>query len=130
MGETKNDADADPAALAPTGQAPATRLLWWIRSLSADVEHYRVEQQADGGDWDLVATVAHDARAWSYEHRTGRLDDLTEYEWRVVPVDLAGNDGEPVATEVQVVVRVPDAPLFDIAFDEETGRVEYEAAGS
>jgi hypothetical protein len=101
-----------------------------VRSLAEDVAHYRIDQRAGGGDWQAAGTVARDGEAWSYQWTTGRLDDLTEYEWRVVPVDLAGNDGEPVATEVQVVVRVPDAPLFDIAFDEETGRVEYEAAGS
>ena len=60
-----NDADADPADLAPGDQAPATRRLFWIRSLAADVEYYRVEQQAAGGDWELLATIPHDAQAWS-----------------------------------------------------------------
>jgi hypothetical protein len=125
-----NDADADPDSLAPADQAPATRLLWWVRSLATDLDHYRVEQQAAGGDWELLATVAHDGRTWSYEHRTGRLTDLTAYAWRVVPVDRAGNHGTPVATEAETIVRTPDAPEFTISFDAETGRVTYAEAGS
>jgi hypothetical protein len=120
-----NDADADPATLAPADQAPATRLLWWIRSLATDLDHYRVEQQAAGGDWELLATVAHDARAWSYEHRTERLADLTAYAWRVVPVDRAGNQGTPVATEAETIVRTPDAPIFAVAFDPDTDTVTF-----
>jgi hypothetical protein len=120
-----NDADADPAALAPTDQAPATRRLWWVRSLATDVAYYRVEQQADGGDWELIATVTHDSRTWSYEVRTDRLDDLTAYVWRVVPVDTAGNEGTPIATEAEAVVRTPDAPIFAVAFDPDTDTVTF-----
>jgi hypothetical protein len=121
-----NDADADPADLAPADQAPATRTLFWVRSLSADTDYYRVEQQTDGGDWELLGTVPHGA--WSYEYRTGRLDDLTDYAWRVVPVDRAGNHGTPVATETEYVVRTPDAPSFTVAWSDVTGRVTYSEA--
>ncbi len=121
------DEDFDPEANNPEPY-PATRRLWWIRSLSADTDHYRVEQQADGGDWELLATVAHDGARWSYEHRTGRLDDLADYAWRVVPVDRAGNQGAPLATEAEFVVRTPDAPSITLAWDSDTGRVTIDEA--
>ncbi len=38
-----NDPDYDPAANTPD-EYPARRTLWWLRSLSSDVDHYRVEE--------------------------------------------------------------------------------------
>jgi hypothetical protein len=114
----------DPAENNPEPY-PARRTLWWIRSLDDDVDYYRVEQRVDAVDWTTIATVARNGEEWTYEHTTDRLTDLAAYEWRVVPVDVAGNDGDPVATEAEDVVRVPDAPVFSVAFDGETGRVEF-----
>lgn len=107
---------------------PARRRLWWIRSLATDCDHYRIEERKDAGDWSTAATVPRDREAWSYQWYTGRLDDLTSYEWRVIPVDRAGNDGDLVATQSEVVVRTPDAPEFTVAWNEGTGRVTYSAA--
>lgn len=39
-----NDPDYDPAANTPE-EYPARRTLWWIRSLSSDVDYYRVERR-------------------------------------------------------------------------------------
>lgn len=101
---------------------PARRILWWVRSLDTDVDHYRVEQRIDAGDWAAVATVPRDREAWSYQWTTDRLTDLSAYEWRVIPVDRAGNDGTAVATQAETIVRKPDGVTFTVAL-EETGAV-------
>lgn len=120
------DAAADPAALAPTSY-PARRRLWWVRSLAGDVDHYRVEQQAGGGDWQTLAEVAHDDELWSYDVLTVRLEDLTAYTWRIVPVDRAGNDGTPLVIGPELIVRRPDAPEYQVTFNSGTGRVTIAA---
>ncbi len=110
------DPDFDPVANAPEAW-PARRRLWWVRSTAADVDHYRVEQQADGGAWSLLGIVRHEASAWDYEYLTPRLDDLTEYAWRVVPVDAAGNEGTALSLGSEDLVRTPDAPDFTATFN-------------
>jgi hypothetical protein len=99
------------------GGAPARRLLWWVRSIDSDIDHYRVEQQADGGAWSLLGMVPHVATAWEYSFLTPRLDDLTEYAWRIVPVDAAGNTGTAIDLGSEDVVRTPDAPSFTAAYN-------------
>jgi len=120
-----NDADYDPVAGAPSDEAPATRTLFWCRSLGTDVDHYRVEQQADGGDWTLLATIPHDDTQWSYQYQTPRLTDLTAYAWRVVPVDQSGNQGTALALDAEDVVRTPDAPAFAATWDDGTQLVTF-----
>jgi hypothetical protein len=55
------------------------------------------------------------AGQWSYSWATGRLTDLTQYAWRIVPVDGDGNDGTPLALPLETIVRVPDAPSFGVS---------------
>ena len=122
-----NDADFDYLAGNPSPY-PAARRLWWIRSLAGDVDHYRIEQQIDGGDWTALAAVPRRGEQWHYEYTTGRLTDLTAYVWRVVPVDEAGNDGTAVTLDAETIVRVPDAPEFTATFDPDTETVAFAAA--
>lgn len=110
------DPEFDPIGGAPEAW-PARRKLWWIRSTAADVDHYRVEQQADGGDWSLIGIVPDRPAAWSYDFLTPRLDDLTTYAWRIVPVDAAGNEGTPLDLGSEDVVRTPDAPAFTATYN-------------
>ena len=104
------------------------KTLWWVRSLAADVDHYRVEQQRDGGDWVTIATVPVVQGKWSRQQITDRLVDLAEYTWRVVPVDTTGNDGTPVTIGPERIVRTPDAPEFVVSFDPATSRVSFDHA--
>lgn len=120
------DPDFDGAAAAPAGY-PAVRTLWWTASLATDIDHYRVEQQEGaGGDWESIGVVHHVAGQWTYRQLSPRLTDLTEYTWRIVPVDRAGNDGTPTTIGPELVVRTPDAPDFDATFDPETLCVSFE----
>jgi hypothetical protein len=111
-----NDADYDYEANNPEPY-PARRILWWIRSLATDVDYYRIDHRKDAGDWTAVATVPRDRERWDYQWTTGRLDDLTDYQWRVVPVDTAGNDGTPVATVAETIVRHPDGITYTAALE-------------
>ena len=121
------DANFDPYADPPDAY-PARRTVWWVRSLDADTDHYRVEQKEGAGEWAAIGAVAHDASKWSYELVTDRLTDLTDYKWRVIPVSQAGNDGGPIELAVERVVRTPDAPGFTIAYDADTDEVTFAEA--
>lgn len=110
------DADADPVALAPDAY-PARRTLWFLRSLAVGVDHYRIEQQQDGGEWTAIGRVRAHEHLWDYSLSTGRLDDLADYAWRAVPVDALGNAGTAIAIGSQTIVRSPDAPDWAATFD-------------
>jgi hypothetical protein len=124
--ETTNP-DYDPIANAPAGW-PARRTVWWTASTSGDTERYRVEQQKDGGAWSTIGTVLHERNTWSYSLLTARLDDLSDYAWRVIPVDQAGNDGTTITLTAATIVRTPDAPEFTATYDDVTERVTFAEA--
>lgn len=121
-----NDPDFDPVTNAPAGY-PARRTLVWTRSIDADVHQYRVEQRKDAGAWVELGYVYDDPAQWLFRLLSPRLDDLAEYEWRVVPMDLAGNDGTPVALGAEKIVRRPDAPNFTAELQPST-EILFEAA--
>ena len=119
--------DFDPILQAPT-HYPARRTLWWVRSLDSDVDHYRVEEKIGAGDWATLELVPHNDDRWEYSVLTGRLTDLTNHQWRVYPVDAAGNDGTAVTLSAEKIVRTPDAVNFTATFDDGTSKVTFAAA--
>jgi len=121
------DPDFDPVLNAPTGW-PARRTLWWVCSLDEDVRQYRIEQKQDSGAWTVIGLVPHEVGTWSHSLLTPRLVDLAEYQWRIVPVDSAGNDGAAITIGPERVVRSPDGPNFTATFDPETSQVTVAAA--
>jgi hypothetical protein len=118
----------DPIANAPDG-FPARKTLWWLASAASDVELYAIEQQKDGGDWEEIGRVR-DTGAWEYRFLTPPLDDLSTYRFRVKPYDAAGNAGTTLALDAaaETIVRKPDAPDFDISFDEGTAKITFSEA--
>ncbi len=120
-----NDADFDPIENAPD-EFPARRNLFFVRSVDVDVVKYRIEQQVDGGAWETAGYVQHDSSRWSYLFLTDRLDDLSDYAWRVVPIDAAGNEGTALTLAAERIVRRPDAPEFVATFDDGTTEVLFE----
>ena len=122
-----NDADYDAVANAPDGYS-ARRTLHWVRSTAADVDYYRVDQKKAAGDWSAVGTVPQDTATWYHSFTTGRLDDLTAYTWRIMPVDRFANDGTAIDIGPETIVRTPDAPDFELTFDEATTRVSFSEA--
>jgi hypothetical protein len=122
-----NDADFDPVANAPDGYS-AVRTVRWYPSASSDVAHYRIEQLKSGGEWTVIGTVRHDPNVWEYRFVSPRLDDLSDYSHRVIPVDVAGNDGSAATSDVERIVRTPDAPDFTVTYSSVTQRVTFGAA--
>ena len=110
------DPDYDAIANAPAGY-PARRTLWWNRSIATDVSHYLAEENKASAGYVELASIPHDDNVWDYRQLTDPLDDLTSYEWRIRPVDLAGNIGTAVSLAAENVVRFPDAPDFTASFD-------------
>jgi hypothetical protein len=128
------DVDFDYMAAQPG--YPARRTISWVRSPSADVAKYVISQSVDNGDWENVGEVQSVPGQWVYSFLTDRLTDLSAYEFRITPVDTAGNEGmwigagsngqtgggEDVpsdwwaANEI-LVVRRPDAPNYTVAFN-------------
>lgn len=121
------DAGFDPIANAPDGY-PSRYTVHWARSSDTTAALYRVEQRQDGGSWESIGSVDHDPDRWSYSLLTGVLVDLSVYEWRVVAVDAAGNDGSIVSIGPLNVARSPDAPDFTVSFDPGTTRVTFTEA--
>lgn len=117
----------DPIAGGPEAH-PARRTVAWTRSLALDAAVYRLEQKVGTGSWDVVATVAATAALWEYRLVTDRLADLTDHQWRVIPIDRYGNEGAAVTLAAERVVRYPDAPDFAATYDAGTGRVTVSAA--
>lgn len=121
------DPDFDSLGNAPDG-FPARRSLWWIRSTSTDVAVYRVEEQREAEGYNVIADVVQTLTRWSLSVLSSRLDDLTTYDWRVTPIDKAGNEGTPLAIGPELIVRRPDSPGFSIAFNVGTTKVTFSAA--
>jgi len=121
------DPEFDPAANAPDGWA-RRRVLRWLRSLDLDARRYRVDQKEAAGEFQTIGWVPYDPAAWEYTYRTRELADLTEYTWRVVPIDAAGNEGDPATVGPELVVRTPDAPSFAISFNPATTKVTISEA--
>lgn len=116
----------DPIANAPSGY-PARRTLSWVASADSDIDYYRVEQNKDAGGWTSLGTVQDDG-SWYYSFTTARLADLSSYQFRVVPVDEAGNDGTAITWSADTIVRRPDAVDFDVTFNSPATTVTFSEA--
>lgn len=122
--ETPDSFDVD--ANAPTAY-PARRTLWWTRSPDSDVAFHRVKQQKASGGYSTVAEVPV-GDSWDHVALTPRLDDLSAYDWQIIPVDEAGNEGTALALGPETIVRTPDSVSFDASFDAGTSRVTISGA--
>lgn len=122
------DPSFDPIANAPAGGAPARRSLWWVRSLDEDAAYYVIEQKEDAGSFEVVGRVVQATDAWSMGWLSDRLEDLVSYTWRVTPYDRAGNAGTATTIGPETVVRRPDAPDFEVAFDDATDFATFSEA--
>ena len=106
------------------GTLPARRVVWFTRG-GGDVARVRLEQSDDGGStWSELAEFGAGS-SWSWEITTPRLDDLTSYLWRAVPVDAAGNDGTAREGLSELVLRTPDAPTWSMSYSAGTNRVTF-----
>lgn len=111
----------DVEANAPTAY-PARRTLWWTRPTDSDLALFRVKQQRASEGYSTVAEVPV-SEAWDYRVLTPRLDDLTTYDWQVLPVDAAGNEGTALALGPEQIVRKPDGVNFSATYVPASGYV-------
>jgi hypothetical protein len=123
-----NSAAFNPLA-APPAFYPAKYTLHWVRSLATDVAEYLVEVDKNGAGWVTLARVPHSDSQWDYQVLSERLDDLSNYNFRVSAIDAVGNAGSPIQTSVPfLIVRVPDSPRWSFTWDSGTQRITYAAA--
>ena len=120
-----NDPDYDSVGNEPSGYR-GRRKVGWCRSISTDVDRYKIEERVDSGDWTAVAYVRHTDRKWYYSWESNFLTDLGAYEWKVTPVDFYGNEGTVISYTSETIVRLPDAPYFTFAYDEDTDKITFE----
>lgn len=101
--------------------------LEWIRSPDEDVACYRVEYRSPpgSGDWVGFGRLTADDR-WDYRITTPQLDDDAEYEFRVIPVDTAGNAGTPLELGTERVVRYPNVTAADVTWDPGTTKFTFD----
>lgn len=105
------------------------KTLFWVRSLTTGVVRYRIDEQVDGGEWTTIAYVWARSGQWSYLYETDTLDDLSEYAWRIIPIDSAENACDaPLEIGPETVVRTPDAVDFDVTFNSPATTVTFAEA--
>lgn len=95
----------------PTDYYPTRLTLRWEGRDGANT--YRVDQYT-GGQW--VAKSIHPHRVSNlYHYVTGVLDDVTTYQFRVVPIDAEGRSGTALSFTAEMV-RYPDEPAQTMTF--------------
>lgn len=117
----------DPIASAPPSY-PARRTLFWVRSVDAVIDYYRVEQKKGSGDWTVLGIVEGGGTDWTYTYVTPRLDDLSDYTWRIVPIAVGGMEGTAYTIGPERLVRIPDACNFSTTWNEEARTISILAA--
>ena len=119
------DANTSAAPTPPAGY-PATRTLEWVRS-TGDVSRYQVQQNENSAGWVTIGYVQDDPQVWDYQFTTNMLDDLSVYQWQVIPLDAAGNAGAALSLGSETIVRTPNAPPFTFSFNAGTTKVTFAA---
>lgn len=116
--EVLDDADAVPAAIPRVRM----RLLWDAVTGTA---RYRVQRYV-GAAWVTEVEIRAGDRT-NYEYLTPPLEDVTDHQYRVVPIGENGNEGTP-ATVTVTMVRNPDPPVVTMEYASGTGLVTIAAA--
>lgn len=103
----------DVAALPISPAFPGYLILGW--NLDSDAAQYRVEENV-ASVWTSRGTFPADPTSPWQSYSTALLADETTANWRVVPIDAAGNDGTLV-TFTALMVRYPDVPAPTYAYN-------------
>lgn len=108
--------DADDTGTAQNkAYSPRVRMQWRGQ---ADAAVYII-QQYTGGEWVSRATVNED-RTGYYAFETTAHDDGDSAQWRVVPQDSGGYEGEPLGFTFAVVCN-PMPPAVEYSYSSGTG---------
>lgn len=91
---------------------PPFSVLQWRGN--ADASYYIVQQYV-GSTWTTYGEPTVENGAGYYKVSTGPLADVTTHNWRVLPVDSEGNQGDPVTFEI-FMVRNPAPPRITCTY--------------
>lgn len=100
----------DSSAASPGVAFPGRWTLNWFQSSGA--VSYRIEEYVSGV-WTLRETVAEQGYG-AYNWLTRWLEDCTQHQFRIIPVDAAGNQGSATSFTA-TMVRHPDLPNVTIS---------------
>jgi len=98
---------------------PAFMQLQWEHETGAT--QYRVQRYVDAA-WSTVALILATAEKQIYTYKTPVLADATEHQYRVAPIDAAGNVGL-YATFTFTMVRKPDKADVTVTRNDATGQI-------
>lgn len=114
----------DDSADVQSNAWPGRLTLNWFDA-GDDVDYFRCEEYS-GGEWVERAQLSEDGRGY-YQWTTRFLEDVTEHQFRIVPVGTNGNDGTPQSFTC-LMVRQPDTPDVDYSYSDATDKVTVSAA--
>lgn len=109
-----DSASGEPDAYVSNGRAT---LCWWPVSGAAQ---YRVDEYV-ASVWTERGTVADNGEGF-FAWTSRVLEDVTTHEFRIVPLDSAGNTGT-ATTFSKLMVRIPDVPSVSYAYDSGTAKI-------
>lgn len=93
---------------------PSNMTLAWVASEGA--QSYRIDELVSAV-WTTRGTVT--AGPPSFTWLTRRLEDVTTHSFRVIPLDVNSNEGDPLELTA-LMVRIPDAPDVSITYSSGT----------
>lgn len=111
-------------ATSPAFAYPDFAILTWYAVATAVA--YGIDEK-QGASWVARETIDDDTSPQYFLWRSDRLADDTTHEFRIVPIDAAGNEGTPISRTL-LMVRVPDAPEVTFAYSSVTTKVTVSAA--
>lgn len=113
----------DKACSIPSLAFPGRATLNW--RAQTDATEYRVEEYVSAAWTERQVIPANGSGSYVWQSRW--LEDETTHQFRVVPVNSAGNDGTPLAFSM-LLVRIPDVPRVTYTYNATTDKVTIAAA--
>ncbi len=123
VGESPTLEVLDKASAIPSPAFSAHVTLNWLAVTNA--KYYRVEEYVSAA-WVQRVMIKADSRT-AYKWRTRYLEESTTFQFRVTPIDSAGNTVTAL-TYSFLVVRAPDVPNVNMAYSNSTHKVTISAA--
>lgn len=112
-GEAPTIEIADSPVTTPASVPGKAELAWY--AVTGAVA-YRVEEYVDSA-WVARATIRDtNAVRGHYQWRSRFLEDATEHQFRIIPIDAGGNEGT-ARTHTILMVRRPDPPVVTVAYN-------------
>ncbi len=115
------------AADTPATVKPARAEFTWEPS-DVDTECYRIEK-FNGSVWKRVWVLPHDPAVTTYRWRTDTLADDTTHQFRVMAIDVDGNESSTTALTMNMI-REPDPPNVTIVLNDGPATLTISDAGT